>query len=152
MSRTADSPLVACRGHSAPPLLGSRRGMGYLGFCWSYADNFGVLARGANCTNVHLEHLFAGVKKASLDVHDIAHASRSADVLGYEVSPANSYCGGAGKRISRMSSVGRTVSSRRRISGRAMELANVTSLSWRSATVGLFQSLMQAASLRGRLV
>ena len=84
----------------------------------------GVLARGADCTNVHLARLIAGVKKAGLDAHDISLARRSADVLGYEVSPANSYCSGTCKRIARVCSVARTVSSRRRISGRAVELVN----------------------------
>ena len=51
-------------------------------------------------------------------------ASGSADVLGFEVSPANAYCSGAGKRIPRFRSVARTVSSRRRIGGRAVELVN----------------------------
>ena len=51
-------------------------------------------------------------------------ASRSAVVLDYELSPANSYCSGMGKRIARIRSVVRTVSSRRRMSGRAMELVN----------------------------
>ena len=37
-----------CRDHSTPPLLGSKRGMGSLG--WSYADTNGVLVRCANCT------------------------------------------------------------------------------------------------------
>ena len=41
----------------------------------------GVLARGANCTNVHLSRLIAGVKEAGLDAHDIFLASGSADVL-----------------------------------------------------------------------
>ena len=94
-----------CRDHSAPPLLGSKHGMGSLGFRWSYADNFGVLARGANCTNVHLARLIAGVKKAGLDFHDISLASGSADVLGYEVYPANAYCSGADKRLARIRSV-----------------------------------------------
>ena len=47
-----------------------------------------------------------------------------ADVVGYEVSPANSYCSGTGKRSARSRSVARTVSSRRRIRGRAMELVS----------------------------
>ena len=81
-------------------------------FC---ADNFGVLARGENCTNIHLARLIAGVQKASLDVHDTSPASGSADVSGYEVSPANAYCSGTGKRKARVRSVARTVSSRRRI-------------------------------------
>ena len=43
---------------------------------------------------------------------------------GNGVSPANAYCSGTGKRISRFRSVAWTVSSRRRISGRAMELVD----------------------------
>ena len=106
------------------PLLGSKHGLRSEGFHWSCADNFGVLARGANCTNVHLARLIAGVQRAGLDVHDVAHASGSADVLGSEKSLANSYCGGEGKRISRVRSVARTVSKRRRTGGRAMELVS----------------------------
>ena len=115
LAGSADSPLFVCRDHSTPPLLGSEHGMGSLGFRWSCADNVGVLARGANCTSVHLARLIAGVQRASLDVHDVAPVSGSADVLGYEVSRANSYCGGAGNRLSGIRSVARTVSSRPRI-------------------------------------
>ena len=82
------------------------------------------LARGANCTDVHLARLIAGVQKTCLDVHDISLASGSADVLGYEVSPTNAYRCGTGKRISRIRSLARTVSSRRRVIGRPMELVN----------------------------
>ena len=71
-----------------------------------------------------ISNVFAGVQEAGLDVHNIPFASRTADVLGYEVSPANSYFSGTGKRKSRIRSVARTVSSRRRISRRAMELAS----------------------------
>ena len=140
------SPLFVCRDHSTPPLLGGEHCTGSLGFRWSNADIFGSLARGANCTNVHLERLIAGVKRVGLDVHDISGASGSADVLGYEVSPANSYCGGTGKRIARIRSVARTVSSRRRISGRAMYLVSDES-SWCSAIV----VLSPTSSSRGRL-
>ena len=35
--------------------------------------------------------------KSRLDDHDISRASGSADVLGYEVSPANAYCNGSGQ-------------------------------------------------------
>ena len=118
---SADSLPFVCRDNSTPPLLGSKHGLGSAGFHQWYADNFWVLARGANCTHNHLARLIAGAQKAGLDVHDVVHASGSADVLGYEVSLANSCCGGAGKQKSCMRSVGRTVSSRRRISGRAME-------------------------------
>ena len=44
----------------------------------------GVLARGENCTNVHLARLIA----AGLVVHDVSLASGCADVLNYEVSLA----------------------------------------------------------------
>ena len=99
--------------------------MGSDGYRWAYAGDFWVLARGADCTDVHLARLIAGVLKAGLDVHDISLASGSADVLGYEVSLAKSYCGETGKRISRIRSGARMVSSRRRVSGRAMELVSV---------------------------
>ena len=80
--------------------------------------------RGGNCTDVHLARLIAGVQKAGLDVHDISLARGSAYVLGYEVTPANAYCSGTDKRISLFRSVARTISSRRRIGGRAMVLVN----------------------------
>ena len=82
LARSADSPLFVCRDHSTPPLLGSKHGMGPLGFRWSYADNFGLLARGADCTNVHLARLIAGLKKVRLDVHDISLATGNAENLG----------------------------------------------------------------------
>ena len=66
----ADSPYFVCRDHSTPPLLGGKHGMGSPGFRWSFADNLRVLARGANCTHVHLARLIAGVQKTGLDVHD----------------------------------------------------------------------------------
>ena len=34
--------------------------------------------------------------ESDLDVHDVSLASGSADVLGYEVSPASAYCSGTG--------------------------------------------------------
>ena len=102
------SPLFVCRDHSVPPLLGSKHGMGSVGFRSSYAGNFGVLARGANCTKVHLARLIAGVQKAGRDVHDMFLASGSADVLGHEVSLASA-CSGARKRISHIRSVGRSL-------------------------------------------
>ena len=57
---------------------------------------------------------FAGVKKACLDVHDTSLARRSADVLGYEVSPASAYRSGTGIRVAHVQSGARTFSSRRR--------------------------------------
>ena len=61
----------------------------------------------------------AGIKNAFHQMRILA--SGSAGVLGHEVSPASAYCSGTGKRISRIRSVARTVSSRRRIYGRAIE-------------------------------
>ena len=85
----------------------------------SCADNFGLLARGENCTDVHLARLIGCVQKAGLDVHDLSRAKGSDDVL-----PANAYCSGTSNPISRVRSVARTVSSRRRIRWRAMELVH----------------------------
>ena len=81
---------------------------------------FGVLARGADCTDVHLSRLIGGVKRAGLGVHDISLAMGSADVLGNEVSRVNVSCTGTAKRIARI----RSVVSSRRIGGGAMELVN----------------------------
>ena len=89
-------------------------------------------------------HVLLQVQKAALDVHNISLASGSEDVLGYEVSPSNAYRSGTGKRISRIRSVARMISSRRRNGGRAM----VTSLSWRTAIVELSQFLTHASSSR----
>ena len=71
LAGSADSPLFVYREHSISPLLGSKHGMRSAGLRWSYADIFGVLARGASCTNVHLACLIASVQKTVLDVHDI---------------------------------------------------------------------------------
>ena len=56
--------------------------------------------------------------RAGLDFQHISLANGDADVLGYEVLQWN------GKRIARIRLVARTVSSRCRVSGRAMELVN----------------------------
>ncbi len=83
----------------------------------------------------------------------MSRANGSADVLGYKVSPANAYCSGTSKRISRTRSVARTVSSRRCISGGrwgdgARQWSRV--FLWHSAIVVLSRSLMPASNLRGR--
>ena len=98
--------------------------MGLLGFRWSLLTVLRVLARGADSTNVHLARHIAGVQKAGLDVHDMSLASGSADVLGYDVSPSSVCCFGTSKRISRVRSVARTVSTCRRVGRRAMELVD----------------------------
>ena len=55
-----------CRDHSAPPLLGSKHGMGSRGFRWSCADILGeVLARGENCTDVRLARRVAALQKTT---------------------------------------------------------------------------------------
>ena len=51
-------------------------GMGSLGFRWLYADNFGVLARGANSTDVYFARFIAGVKRAGFDAHDLSPCQR----------------------------------------------------------------------------
>ena len=103
------------------------------------------MARGADCTHVHLTRLIAGVKRARLDVDDVSLASGSADVLGYEVFLANSYCSGTGKRLARFS-VSRHGRSLRLVASVSERRSSsmVTSLSWRSAIVVLSQSLMPA--------
>ena len=103
-----------CVSSFRPPLLGGKHGLTILGF----------LAHGADCAYVHLARLIAGVQRAGLDVHDISLASGSPDVFDFEVSPANACCSGTRKRIARIRSVAQTVSSRRCIGGRAMELVN----------------------------
>ena len=60
--------LFVCRDHSTPPLVN---------MAWDRMVSVGrtltiweVLVRGANCTNVHLARLIAGLQKAGLNVHD----------------------------------------------------------------------------------
>ena len=72
-----------------------------------------------------------------------------ADVLGCEVSPSSAHCSGTSKRISRVRSVARAVSSRRRISKGQRSLSSVTSLSLHSAIVELSEFFTQASSSRG---
>ena len=151
LSESCDTPLFICRDHSAPPLLVCKHGVGLRGFRCSFANNFGALAGGAKCTNVHLALVTAGVQKARLDVHDKPSASGSADVIGYEMSPANSYCSGTGKGLAPFRSVSRVISSRRRITAARWNSSVVANLSWRSAIVVLPRSLMPASNLRGRL-
>ena len=118
LAGSADSPLFVCRDNS-----GSKHGMESAGFRWYYADNFPVLARGENCSNVHLASFIAGVQKASLDVHDVFLASGFADLLVMNcprptrtaLERANCY---------HVFVHSGTVSSRRHIDGRAMELVN----------------------------
>ena len=108
------------------------------------------LACGEDCTNVHLARLIAGIQKSSLDVHDISRAKDSADVLRYADSRANPYCSGTNKRISCIRSVLRTVSSRRRISGRTMELVSGHESLLTLSNRGALSMLMSASNLRER--
>ena len=109
------------------------------------------MARDTDCTNVHPALDIAGVQKGCLDVHDISLASGNADVLGYEVSPANECCCGTGKRVlhTRHSHV-RSLHAVASAVGQ-WRSSMVTSFSWRSAIVELSQSLTQASSSRGSL-
>ena len=50
LAGNADSLLFVCRDHSSPPLLGSKHGMGSVGFRWSCAHNSGFLTPGADDT------------------------------------------------------------------------------------------------------
>ena len=112
---------------------------------------FGDRAHGSDSTSAHLARSIAGVQKAGLDLHDMSLASESTDVSLFEVFPADAYCSGTGKRISRIRSVARTVSSRRRIGGRATELVIDHEYFWGSAVAVLRQFLTEASSSRGRL-
>ena len=76
-------------------------GMGSRGIRWSYADNFGVLARDANCTHVHLARLIAGVQKPGLHVHDIAPASGSGRTDGL-FAPSHGRSGNGARQWSRV--------------------------------------------------
>ena len=85
---------------------------------------FGVWLAALTALTFILRVSFAGVQKARLDVHDISLPVEGADVLGCDLFPDKAYCSGTGKRISRIRSVARTLSSRRRVSGRATEVVN----------------------------
>ena len=73
LAGSADSHIFTCRDLSTPPLLGRTRGMGSVGFRWSYAGNFAA----PTTPNVHLARLHASVKKAGLDVHYIYLSSNA---------------------------------------------------------------------------
>ena len=76
---------------------------------------------------------FDSVKKAGLGVHDISLASGCADVLGYDVSPANSYCSGrANVKHEFVHSRGRSLRAVA-LAARRWSSSMATSLSWCSA-------------------
>ena len=79
----ADSPVLICRDHFTPPLLGGNHVMGSL-----------ILRWWAQTAQTFISHVSVQVyrKPVSLGVHDISLPSGSADVVGDEVSPANAYC------------------------------------------------------------
>ena len=56
----ADAPIHVCRDHSLLWLLVCVFCVGVTGFRRSYADNFGVVARGVESTSVHLANVIAG--------------------------------------------------------------------------------------------
>ena len=141
----ADCPLFVCRGHSTPPLFGSKHGMGSVGFRWPYADILRVLARGAYC-------LFSSRKSHCRCTESQSRCARHI--------PCQRKC-----RCSRLGSVSsqrmlqwnrqpgirpaaRTVSSRRRIGGQ-WSSSMVTSPFGRSAIVVFPQSLTQASVRAG---
>ena len=135
--------------NSTPLLLGSRQGVGSLDFRWSFADNFWVLARGVNCTNVHLARLIAVVNEfvsmfmtyplqAELQMFSDMRCHKPNCVA---VEQAN------GQHVSAQSR-GRSL----RVAGERWSSLMVTNLSYRSATVELSQPLTPASSSRGRPV
>ena len=71
-----------------------------------------------------ISHVSLRVYRKLVSMFTTHHLPGSADVLGYEVSPANASCSGSSKRIARNRSVARTVSPRRRTGGQAMELVS----------------------------
>ena len=105
---------------------------------------FGVLTRGADCTNVHLARLMVGVQKAGLDVDDVSLASGSADALGFEVSPEK-FILQWNMQTECTFSLSRSLPVVAFVVGQ-WSSSMVTSPSWRSAIVVLSQSLT-----RGRL-
>ena len=129
-------PHFVRRGHYSPLLLGSKNGLGSAGSRWSYADNFGVLAPGADCTEVHLARLVADLQKADLDVHDISLQrvlSRDGQTdITHSLSRTDGLFAPSHLRW------GNGARPRSRVFFRC------------SAIVGLCQSLMQASSSRGR--
>ena len=142
---SADSPLFVCRDHSTPPLLGSKHGLGSAGFRWSYADNFWVvLARGANCTNVHLVYRKPASMITTYPLRAEVQMLKCLRPTHIAVERANGYHASA---LSRGRSL-RTVA----VAVGQWTSSMVASLFWRSAIVELSQSMMHASSSRGRLI
>ena len=140
LAGSADSPLSVCRDHSTPPPAAN--------MAWDPLASVGrMLTNWEGVSHVSLQVY----SKARLDVHGISLASGSADVFGYEVSPAHTYYSGTGKRTSRIRSVARTVSSppsHWRIGDGARQWSRVflgAHQSWGS------HSLLPASNSRGRL-
>ena len=88
LSGSADSPLYGCRDHATPPLLGSKHGMGPLGFRWSYADNLGVWHT-VKTAPTFISHVSSQVFRNAVSIFTTYHLQNgSADVVGYEVFPS----------------------------------------------------------------
>ena len=122
LAESADSPLFTV---TTPHHLCSRANM-----AWDRLVSVGRMLtifgfwRAGQTAPTFISHVSKQVKRAGFDVHDLSLASGSADVLGYEGSPAHFHCSGAGSSTALVRSVARTVSSHRRISGRAMEVVS----------------------------
>ena len=104
----------------------------------SFADILGVLARGANCTNVHLARPIAGVQKACLGLHDTSFPSGSADVWVVK-------CHQPTRLAVEWANGPHTFDQSR---GRSLRAVAVAARRWRSSTV---TSLFLALSNRGAL-
>ena len=89
-------------------------------------------------TNVHPHVSFQSRTGSPLQCARQAPGRGSVDLLGYEVSSANAYCSGTGKRISRIRlsrTYGLFAPSHQQVGQWSSSM--VTSLSWRSAIAGL---------------
>ena len=134
--------------HSTPPLFGSRHCMGSLGFRWSYADNFGVLTRGANATSVHrTSHFKEGRSRCSRHIPSPAEGQMFSVIKCLQptrvaVDLANGYHvfdQSRGPCLRVVASAGERWSS-----------SMVTNLCWRSASVVRSRFLMPASNLHAR--
>ena len=115
---------------------------------------FAVLARDRKpALTFHSTRLIAGAHQVGIDVHGASHASGSTDVCGFVVFPDNCTFQWNGQTaVTYWFNDARTVSSRRRITGRAMQLVSGHESFCHTATVGLSQFLMQVSSSRVSLI
>ena len=132
LAGSADFPLFICRDLSAPPLLGGEHDIRSIGFRLLCADNFGVLARGANCSNVHLARLIAGVP-ADVQMFSVMKCHQPTRIAAERANGSHEFVQSLGRSV-------RAVASAVRRWGSSV----VASLSRRSAVVVLSQSLTPA--------